>query len=65
MDLRLLPDIPLRLIASYLPFDEAMSLSELLPRWAFLQPTVQRVVGRDFDVAGPKWGHIGRPGAEG
>ena len=65
MNLALLPDIPLRLIASFLPFEEGMSLSQMLPHWVHLQPTVQHVKGRDFDIAGPKWGHIGRPNAEG
>ena len=53
-----LPDVPLRRIAFYLSFDDALTLSRLSPAWAHLQPTVQRVVGEDFDLRGPESGHF-------
>ena len=51
--LSLLPDVPLRVIASYLPLDDLIQFSKLKPSWAFLKPTLQHFNGFDFDIHGP------------
>ena len=51
-----LPDIPLRKIVSYLPFDDAVRFSQIHSDWSHLQPTVQTVVRDDFEGTGPRGG---------
>ena len=54
--LAILPDLPLRIIASYLQFEDAIQFAELKPAWAHLQPTLQQCNGPDFDIRGPSYG---------
>jgi len=53
-----LPDVPLRKIASFLPFEDAVQLSNMNPAWAHLQPTWQDIKGEDFKISGPRDGHF-------
>ena len=38
-----LPDVPLRIIVSYLPFEDAITFCGMHPAWSHLQPSVQKV----------------------
>ena len=58
MNLLHLPDVPLRIIVSFLPIDDRIRFTQLHPAWHHLQPTVQRVAGPDFDERGPRGGHF-------
>ena len=58
MNLSQLPDVPLRIIVSFLPIDDRIRFTQLHPAWHHLQPTVQRVAGPDFDERGPSGGHF-------
>ena len=53
-----LPYVPLRLIVSYLPFDDAVTFCGMHPAWSHLQPTIQNLVGDSFQEYGPHDGNF-------
>ena len=65
MNLCDLPDVPLRIIAAHLPFEDALNFSQLMPQWNHLQPIIECIKGPDFDIDGPETGHEGHHVEEG
>ena len=53
-----LPDVVLRIIFSYLPFEEGLKLSSMSHAFKHLQPTIQLVSFPDFDENGPHSGNF-------
>ena len=53
-----LPDVPLRIIVSYLNFEDGVAFSSIHPHWAHLQPTVQELEGPELTLIGPSGGHF-------
>ena len=55
-----LPDVPLRLIVDFLPFDDAVNFCGLRPEWSHLRPLIHKVVVNldDLDDGGPGQPHF-------
>lgn len=58
LSLTMLPDVPLRIIVSFLPFEDAVTFSSMHPSWGHLQPTVQDLDCPEICRAGPRGGHF-------
>ena len=48
-----MPDVPLRIIVSFLPIDDRIRFTQLHPAWYHLQPTVQHITRPDLNKYQP------------